>query len=249
MGEVSQKKKKLKIFLIVGAVIIGMLLAKLYPLQKIDTKSSPEVVEKDEKNNTTIASNKNKPELSYIESVNQKIENQELSNRLPIKLLLQTDNRWKDIAYGSGNPEGNTIELNGCAIVSLTMLASYLDQQDYVPQDILNWSKENYYSEGEGTQWLIFSDFASEKQYQFENLGDDIQQVKDHLQQKRPIVVSVGPGLFTETGHIMVLTGFDNGTFWINDPNDSKEKGHAERQFQEEELQANAVNFWSIYKE
>lgn len=253
MKKVAEKKKILKIFFIVGAVVVGMVLAKFFPLEKnhlaSDMKRSQEVTETSVADSSDEFSDNKASELAYSEKVNQKIDNQAFSNRLSMKLLLQTDKRWKDLSYGSGNVEGNTLELNGCAIVSLTMVASYLDQKDYVPQDILNWAKEDYYSEGEGTKWLIFSDFALEKQYQFENLGDDIQQVKDHLQQKRPVIVSVRPGLFTETGHIMVLTGFDDGMFWINDPNDSQEKRHAERQFQEEELLADAVNFWSFYKE
>lgn len=249
MKKIATKRKFLKLFFIAGAVVGGILLAKCFPLEKNQSSSMVNHSQESTENSTVESSSGKEEELPYVENINQKIENQVFSNRLAMKLVLQTDKRWKDLAYGSGNVEGNTLELNGCAIVSLTMVASYLDQKDYVPQDVLNWSKDDYYSEGEGTQWLIFSDFASEKQYQFENLGNDIQQVKDHLHQKRPVIVSVQPGLFTQTGHIMVLTGFDNGTFWVNDPNDSQEKGHAERWFQEEELLADAVNFWSIYKE
>lgn len=250
MGEQSEERNTNKLFLVVGAIILGAILAEVSPIQKNNAVSGMQEKESVVQTNNSKKEVKKQatPELTYVEQVNEQIENGLFPNRMPIKLMLQTDDQWKETAYGSGNVEGNTLELNGCAILSLAMVASYLDNQTYVPKDILDWSKEDYYSEGEGTQWIIFSEFAKAKGYQFENLGEDIQGTKDHLNQKHPIIVSVQPGLFTETGHILVLTGFNKDYFWLNDPNDSAAKGYSKRSFKEDELLAEAVNFWAIYK-
>lgn len=57
-------------------------------------------------------------------------------------LELQTDAKWKDTAYGFGNVDKpNTIEINGCAIVSLAMVGSYMDHQEVTPLDVLAWAK------------------------------------------------------------------------------------------------------------
>ena len=39
------------------------------------------------------------------------------------------------------------------------------------------------------------------------------------------IVINVGPGDFTDTGHFMVITGYDDEGFSINDPNSIAKSG------------------------
>lgn len=195
-----------------------------------------------------VKKSQKRKKLTYVEQVNENLTQGKYANRMPIKLLLQTDDRWKATTYGIGNPDGDTLEINGCAILSLAMVATYLDQKDQTPQDILNWSKNDYYLEGEGTAWAAFSDFAMVKGYQFQDLETDITAVEEHLKQNHPVIISVKPGLFTETGHIMVLSGTNNGKFWVNDPNDTEEKGHSTKEFTADELLNEALNFWVIYK-
>ena len=46
----------------------------------------------------------------------------------------------------------------------------------------------------------------------------------------------------------MVMSGVnEKGDFWINDPNDSEEKGHSKRTFTAEEVMNEALNFWAFY--
>ncbi|MFD2386299.1 hypothetical protein [Enterococcus rivorum] len=54
--------------------------------------------------------------ISYSEQVNQEIVAQTFPNRFAMPLLLQTDERWKTTPYGIGSPEGDNLEINGCAI-------------------------------------------------------------------------------------------------------------------------------------
>lgn len=259
-----KKFKKTTIYyvcLIIGAVLVGAGLAQIVPLEEgqgfsairankethqsisAETQATTETTE-----TTETSTSKEVKQLSYTEQINQAIDTGKFTKRIPIHLLLQTDDRWGKIDYGIGNPDGNTIGINGCAIVSLAMVSSYLDSKEYTPQDILNWSKNDYYLEGQGTTWAIFSDFAMMKGYQFQDLETDITAVEEQLKQGHPVIISVKPGMFTETGHIMVLTGTNEGKFWINDPNDSEEKGHSKKEFTADELLNEALNFWTIYK-
>jgi hypothetical protein len=253
------KQKKIKhsntylIALLSITVAAGALLAKMAPMEEghgFSALFSEEPAE--EVKSTQTSESKQKPKevkkLTYTEQVNEKLNQGKFANRMPINLLLQTDDRWKSTPYGIGNPDGNTLEINGCAIVSLAMVSSFLDKKEYTPQDILDWSKNDYYLEGEGTAWAVFSDFAMVKGYQFEDLENDMTAVEEHLKQQHPVIISVKPGVFTETGHIMVLSGTNNGKFWVNDPNDSEEKGHSIKEFTADELLNEALNFWTIYK-
>lgn len=247
------KSKVYIIALLVVTAFAGAVLAKIAPMEEGHGFSSLLSDGKAEEVKTSETSEAKKaPEkvkkLTYTEQINKDLSKGEFANRMPINLLLQTNDKWKSTPYGMGNPDGNTLEINGCAILSLAMVSSFLDNKEYTPQDILNWSKNDYFVEGEGTAWSAFSDFAMMKGYQFEDLETNITAVEEQLKQKHPVIISVKPGLFTETGHIMVLSGTNNGKFWVNDPNDSEAKGHSKKEFTADELMNEALNFWAIYK-
>lgn len=186
--------------------------------------------------------------LSYGQQVNQEIEKKQYDGHLDLPLELQIDAKWKDTAYGFGNVDKpNTIEINGCAIVSLAMVGSYMDHQEVTPLDVLAWAKNDFFMEGQGTAWSIFSAYAEMKGYNCQEIGD-IETVAAFLKEGHPVIISVKPGYFTTTGHIMVMSGVDEkGDFWINDPNDSEEKGHSKRTFTAEEVMNEALNFWAFY--
>lgn len=44
------------------------------------------------------------------------------------------------------------------------------------------------------------------------------EQVGAELAAGHPIICSVGPGDFTQNGHFIVLTGYENGVVKVNDP-------------------------------
>ena len=56
-----------------------------------------------------------------------------------------------------------------------------------------------------------------------------------------PIICSMGPGDFTDNGHFIVLTGYENGMFHVNDPNS---KIRSEKTWSYEELKNQIVNMW-----
>lgn len=59
-----------------------------------------------------------------------------------------------------------------------------------------------------------------------------------------PIIINVGPGDFTDSGHFMTLTGYDSEGFMINDPNS---RANSEKHWTYAQLQGQVRNLWAMY--
>lgn len=159
-------------------------------------------------------------------------------------LLLQTDPRWADKAYGSGSSQ-NDLATNGCAITSLAMILSYQEKRTVYPTEILQWSGNNYYEAGQGTAWSIFPAFAQNYGLTLEELGKDQAKIQQHLNQNQPLVISVTPGEFTEVGHIMVIKkDLQSDQIIVYDPNDRPEKEHYKQKYSLDHLMPELANAW-----
>ncbi|MFI3683897.1 C39 family peptidase [Vagococcus fluvialis] len=245
------KKKFPELLLVLSTLAIISLFFTVYLTRFVTNQrvEAAKIVEAERKKEEQAAQKLAK--RTYQEKMNDKINNKEFDNRMSVPLIIQTEEPWREVFYGVPNEEPlqNTIAINGCAIVSLAMVSSYLEEEFQSPLDILDWSGNAYFEKETGTGWHIFGEFAKEKKYQYEDLVDQKELVKMHLKKSHPVIVSVKPGYFTEVGHIMVLTGYDetNNTFWINNPSDTKKKGHAEQAFSEDILTEEALRYWAIY--
>lgn len=163
-------------------------------------------------------------------------------------LVIQTDARWANKAYGSGS-EQNNLATNGCAISSLAMILSYYEKRSVEPTEILQWSGDRYYQEGQGTAWSIFPAFAEHYQFTYQDLGRDSTLIQQHLNQNQPIVISVNPGEFTDVGHIMVLKkDLQSDQLIVYDPNDNEEKQHYAQKYSLDQLMPQLANAWVYTK-
>lgn len=163
-------------------------------------------------------------------------------------LLLQTDTRWADTAYGSGSDK-NDLATNGCAITSLAMILAYYEDRSVLPTEILQWSENRYYQSGQGTAWSIFPAFAQNYGLTVEDLATDQTKIQQHLAQNQPLVVSVRPGEFTEVGHIMVIKKDANSDqIVVYDPNDTAEKKHYATLYSLDQLVSQIANAWAYTK-
>lgn len=243
-------KKKGPIFLLVLSMLTVVFTFFFMYMDNVSAKQ--EKIAAENRKKQELVKKKKVVKKSYEEKANEKINNGSFSNRIKIPLILQTDEEWKKEYYGveDGDPIQNTLEINGCAIASLAMVSSYLEQKETTPLDILDWSGNRFFSKDQGTSWSIFNEFAVKNDYLFEDLEDNIELVKEHLKKGHPIIISVKPGYFTEIGHIMVLSGYneEKNTFWLNNPSDTTKKGHSIKEFTQEELQKEAIRYWAIYK-
>lgn len=164
-------------------------------------------------------------------------------------LVLQTDERWANEAYGQDG--GQNIAENGCAPASLAMVLAYHEQRSVSPSEITDWAQDKYYVAGSGTDWSIFADFAKAHNLTYHDLGADFTKAQPYLEKGIPVVVSALPGEFTDNGHIMVLGnyGTEEDRLTILDPNDDPEKSHTYTWYGASEYVDQFQHYWTFTKD
>jgi hypothetical protein len=126
------------------------------------------------------------------------------------------------------------------------MVLAYVQGKEVLPTDILDWAQNNYFVAGQGTSWQIFEDFSRHYQVNYQALGNDFQAAKEQASNHKAVIVSVNPGTFTTTGHIMVLMMNDQGQIIVLDPNDSPEKNYYQQVFSDETFQQEGIAYWAF---
>lgn len=161
-----------------------------------------------------------------------------------VPYLNQNDPNWRNLTYGTDGSQ--SMWENGCAIAVLTMVERYYRQPNFPVNSVLDWAGNDYYIDGQGTNWQIYPAFAEEFDYYLTDLGNDIQGAVAHLQAGEVVIASVGPGRFTSEGHVMLLRGYHEGQIYLNDPNDSPAKFFSIQGIPAETLRLEALNYWAI---
>lgn len=158
-----------------------------------------------------------------------------------VPLFVQWDKRWGYEKYS-----GNFFAASGCGPTTLSMVVVYLTHnREASPIAVAKYSKEAGYSvDGSGSSWTLISEGCRHYGVKEKTVALDESRMKAELDEGHPIVINVGPGDFTDTGHFMVITGYDDEGFSINDPN-SIEKSGKRWLFKNISSQIRAV--WSMY--
>jgi hypothetical protein len=140
-------------------------------------------------------------------------------------LIKQTDPNFRNIPYGCDSIGGS-----GCGIVSLAMAISYcngnISDTNYLRNlitELANYAvSKGYFICGAGTSHGLFIDNNFLRKYNVEGRRVDIEGAKDALK-KGEVVIAGFKGSFPGFGydnHIVLLTGYKNGKFLVNDPAD-----------------------------
>lgn len=150
---------------------------------------------------------------------NKKIDIKSYYEKGKIPLFLQWDKQWGYDKYGD-----NYIAVNGCGPTALSMVIVGLTGNTNInPKVVADYSEsKGEYVNGEGSKWTMMTDIPEH----FGVEGKEIPLIKskiiDELKEGNPIIAAMGPGVFTKTGHFIVLTGLtEDGQVVVNDP-DSK---------------------------
>lgn len=186
----------------------------------------------------------NRETIPFVYEYPQK-HNQNLSMTLQndlmvdeIPLLLQWDERWGYKTYGN-----DLMAVNGCGPTCLSMVSSYLKQNSqYHPYYIAQYAYRRGYYTHRGTSWDLMNKGARDLGLTVQELPLDEKQIIQQLQMHHPIICSMAPGLFTTTGHYIVIKNYQDGLFYINDPN-SKEKSQEGYTFCE--IKNQIKNIWA----
>ena len=131
-------------------------------------------------------------------------------------LFLQWDPRWGYAEYGENN-----IGLSGCGPTCVSMALYYLlGDESITPDKVAEYSMENgYYVMGTGTAWALLEAMPAEYGIKVTKPSKTEQNMKNELDAGGVIICSMKAGDFTDGGHFVVIYGYDEDGFLINDSN------------------------------
>ena len=132
-----------------------------------------------------------------------------------IPQLLQWDERWGYASYGT-----SIVAVSGCGPTCMAMVAAGLNKDPSItPAKVAAYGTENHYvDEDNNTYWAFMREAGGNWNLSsYEGVLTEAQ-VSAELAAGHPIICSVGPGDFTQNGHFIVLTGYENGVVKVNDP-------------------------------
>lgn len=162
----------------------------------------------------------------------------DMSGEIP--LFLQWDERWGYENYGEG-----LIAVAGCGPTSLAMVVAGLTEDASVnPKTVADYSNENGYRvTGQGTAWTLMSEGCKAFGLAAKELPLSENKMKTELDAGHPIIVVVGAGDFTDSGHYIVIYNYNNeGEFIIRDPNS---RVRTKQTWSYDTLSGQILNLWS----
>lgn len=159
-----------------------------------------------------------------------------------IPLLLQYDSRW---GYGYYGPK--VLAINGCAPTSLAMVVAGLTNDNTItPYVIATYAyEEGYYVFGSGSSWSLMTEGSTYFGVEGEEIPLSKNLVYKHLKEGHPIICSMRPGDFTQTGHFIVLVGIENNKIKVHDPNSLERSSNL---WDYEKLEPQIKNLWAFKK-
>lgn len=160
-----------------------------------------------------------------------------------VPLFLQWDPMWGYEDYGS-----SCIAVTGCGPTCLAMVGYHLTgDTNMTPDRIAQFSQRNgYYASGYGSSWTLISEGAAKLGLTATELPlVKSKMVKALVEDRTPIILALGEGDFTSSGHYIVLTDVEDGAFRVNDPNS---RIRSEKLWTYEELEGQIRNIWAIGK-
>lgn len=157
-----------------------------------------------------------------------------------VPLFLQWDPQWGYEKYGS-----DFLAVTGCGPACLAMAGYYLTgSKNMNPRDMAVFAEENgYYAAGYGSSWTLISQGSARLGLTATELPLVEKKMKDALEAGHPVILAMGEGDFTTTGHYIVLTGLQDGLFMVNDPNSIE---NSSKLWSYEQLESQIRNIWEI---
>ena len=161
-----------------------------------------------------------------------------------VPLFIQWDKQW-----GYRDYIGSVGGLSACGPTCLSMVTYYFTRDpEMTPAYMMEFAEKNGYGlKGSGTQWSLFSQGAEKlgldmKELTSEQITSE-KQIARVLESGRIIVMNVKPGIFTTVGHYMLVVGYEDGKFKINDPNS---RINSEKLWEFDEFDQDIRMMWSL---
>lgn len=178
--------------------------------------------------------------LNYPLREESEVELSGYDRKAGVPLFLQWDSQWGYEKYGS-----DFLAVTGCGPTCLAMAGYYLTgSKNMNPKDIAVFAEESgYYAPGYGSSWSLISEGSVRLGLTATELPLVEKKITDALEAGNPVILALGEGDFTTTGHYIVLTGLKDGWFRVNDPNSIENSG---KLWSYEQLETQIRNIWAI---
>lgn len=156
-----------------------------------------------------------------------------------LPLYLQDD--YNTVRFGN-----STVSVNGCGITSLACMGTYMSDRRVTPgQMAVRYAN---YCVGGGTNADIFRQVTPEMDFYLEQIVFQWKPVEEAMNQGRKAITLQFPGLFTTSGHYMVLDKLtQEGNVVIRDsylPHYGKLQGHMDGYFTPQQVYSSGVQYW-----
>lgn len=141
---------------------------------------------------------------------------------LEVEHFSQRDSKWAGEKLGGC--EKHTIDSAGCAVASLAMVSNFYGTRINPSEmnQIFSENSQQGYFNGCDVKWYIptqLNDNMSLKWAYFNEFNLD--RVHAELNSGNPVIIGFNSVPFTRVQHWVVITGYENGKYIINDPWDS----------------------------
>jgi hypothetical protein len=145
---------------------------------------------------------------------------------MPIPLYLQGD-FTQTVCYFDGVPV--SVATSGCGATSISMVVAYLTGNTrQTPYTLFKWAYDNGYYNGDGLGHSCLTKLASLYGIKGTWVKNDASLITEALQEGHPVIAHMGPGIFTDGGHYIVLRGItDDGYVLVNDPGNKNRNRYA----------------------
>lgn len=148
-------------------------------------------------------------------------------NKQPVSYL-QTDPKWANISY-SAKGESTTIGRAGCGPTAMAMVLATWADKNVTPKTECAWALANgYKAPHQGTYYSYFVPAANRYGLGCRRLntasiyGNASSQVhqdaKREIDKGNLVIACMGKGLWTSSGHYVLVWKIDGNTIYINDP-------------------------------
>ena len=176
----------------------------------------------------------------YEAEITHEIDLSSYADSENVPLFMQWDVRWGYMTYGS-----DMAAITACGPLCLSMVAYHLTgDENMSPDKIIQFAiDEGYCTKGKGTSWTLISKGAKKLGLNVKELPLSEGVIRRELDKGNPVICVMGPGVFTTTGHYIVLTGYQDGKFSVNDPN-SLDK--SQKMWSYDEFQDQVRNLWAL---
>ena len=112
------------------------------------------------------------------------------------------------------------------------------------PKDLAAFAEDSgYYASGYGSSWTLISEGSTRLGLTATEMPLVKKKMTDALEAGHPVILAMGAGDFTTTGHYIVLTGLQDGQFTVNDPNSIE---NSQKLWSYEQLEDQIRNIWEI---